>query len=608
MTRFDFRRAPEWLSLSVTTAVVAAITYVTAAISLEFFKVPGAQSALWWPVTGLVLVIVVRCPRRWWWVLLAVFALVNGIADRDLGGPAVTVTYSIVNVVEVLTAALILQEDGPSRTRRLRDAQESTRFVLAIAAAIGFGAVLIAGRALLFPDGSSWHEITQGYVTTHTLGLFALAPLLLPGHSWWKAGLARDIEFGAVLAAAILIDAWVFLDSGAGGRAFPVLLPVIWAAIRLDPVRATATSLLTCAIAAFSTARGLGTFSGVVDIGRRQLITQSFIATVTVTTLALVLLTRHRARLAAQASDSEQTLKVAIQQALVGIYSIRLEPEHVGEIMDANTTMCLMLGYEPEELRGRPSRILRAYPDSDESATLDHRLSQLSNGAIDSFQRETQFVTSTGEILWVEVSSTRVAPKTAPPFALVYVHDLTGREENKKMLESMALHDALTGLPNRAVLFPRLDDLLRQARLGGTQVGLMYLDLNGFKPVNDTYGHAAGDAVLVEVARRLSDVVRPGDTVARLGGDEFAVLAATIRGGDDLDTMARRIHSALTKPVTLPSGDNVVIGTSIGAAVGGGDTTADDLVHRADVEMYRAKNLSKLRADPAIPGQGVPAR
>jgi diguanylate cyclase (GGDEF)-like protein/PAS domain S-box-containing protein len=563
---------------------------------------------MWWPVTGLVLVIVVRCPRRWWWVLLPVFAVVNGIANHSLGSLPAVLTYSVVNVVEVLTAAAILREGPGPGGRRLRTRHEATRFVLAIAAAVLFGAVLVAGRAVLFPTDSPWHLVTRGYLTTHTLGLFAFAPLLLPGHSWWKSGVLRHLEFGAVLAAAAAIDGWVFLDAGSGGRAFPVLLPIIWAAIRLDPLRATATSLVTCAVAAYATSRGLGTFAGVSDLDHRQLITQSFIATVTITTLALVLITRHRARLAAQASDSEQTLKIAIQQALVGIYSIRLDDGHVGEIMDVNTTMCLMLGYEPEELHGAQSRVLRAYPDSEESATLGTRLNQLASGAIDAFQRETQFVTSTGEILWVEVSATRVTPKTAPPFALVYLHDLTGREENKRMLESMALHDALTGLPNRAVLFPRLDDLLRSARRDGATVGLMYLDLDGFKPVNDTYGHAAGDAVLVEVARRLSDSVRPGDTVARLGGDEFAVLAANIRGAADLDMIARRIHRALADPVTLPNGVGVVIGTSIGSAVGGGGTTADDLVHDADVEMYRAKHARGSSPSAIARGRAVAAR
>src|SRR5690606_25735713 len=182
----------------------------------------------------------------------------------------------------------------------------------------------------------------------------------------------------------------------------------------------------------------------------------------------------------------------------VGIYSVRLDQGHMGEILDVNTALAQMLGYEPEELVGRQDTVFRMSNDASEAVVLNTRMQQLAVGAIDAFQRETRFAMRSGDQLWVELSATRLDPATSPPFALIYVHDLTGREQNKKMLESMALHDALTGLANRAVLFPRLEDLLRRGRWGGG-VGLLYLDLNGFKPVNDRFGHAAGDAVLVEV-------------------------------------------------------------------------------------------------------------
>jgi diguanylate cyclase (GGDEF)-like protein len=239
--------------------------------------------------------------------------------------------------------------------------------------------------------------------------------------------------------------------------------------------------------------------------------------------------------------------------------------------------------------------------DTNEAVVLNMRLQQLAIGAIDAFQRETRFAMKSGDELWVELSATRLDPSTSPAFALIYVHDLTGREQNKKMLESMALHDALTGLANRAVLFPRLDDLLHRARRDGGRVGLLYLDLNGFKPVNDQHGHAAGDAVLVEVARRLEAAVRPGDTAARLGGDEFAVLAAGIAGDEDLTLIADRIHAALAEPIVLPDGAAVTISSSIGAAVGSPDTTADQMVRAADVAMYRVK---QSRLPEPIDGRG----
>lgn len=579
-----------WARLIVAAGAVAVVTYVFAWLSLYTFTAPGTPSAVWWPVAGMVLVIVVRCPRRWWWVLLVIFGVVSGLASLPKNGLTATLTYSLVNVIEVLVAAVILHGAVDARGQRLRTPQEAVRFIGAIVASVGVGAVVVAARQFIFPAASPWHDITFGYITAHTLGLFSLVPLLLPGHSWWRASLARHAEFALVLVATVLLDWWVFLQPFDEARAFPVLLPVIWAAIRLDPVRATAISLLTCAIAAYGTAHGLGTFATVADVGRRQLVTQLLIATVSIVTLALVLITRHRARLAAQASDSEQTLRIAIREALVGIYSVRLDQGHMGEILDVNTALAQMLGYEPEELVGRQDTVFRMSNDASEAVVLNTRMQQLAVGAIDAFQRETRFAMKSGDQLWVELSATRLDPATSPPFALIYVHDLTGREQNKKMLESMALHDALTGLANRAVLFPRLEDLLRRGRWDGGGVGLLYLDLNGFKPVNDRYGHAAGDAVLVEVARRLEAAVRPGDTVARLGGDEFAVLAAGIAADDDLTLIADRIHAALAEPIVLPGGAQVTISSSIGAAVGTSDTTPDQLVRAADVAMYRAKH------------------
>jgi diguanylate cyclase (GGDEF)-like protein/PAS domain S-box-containing protein len=573
--------------------LVAVVSFVVGRVSLDYFKVPGVATSVWWPATGMVLAIVMRCPRRWWWVLLAVFGAMNGLADLPLRSAPVIVTYALVNVLEVLVAALVLRPTTGRRERGLRTPQDAVRLMVAVAAAVGAGAVFVAASGAVIPGDASWHVITRGYVAAHTLGLFAMAPLLLPGQVWWRSTVVRHIEFVVVLTAGIVIDTWVFLQPLAGGRAFPVLLPIVWAAIRLDPVRATIVALLGCSLAAYSTSRGLGTFAAVSDPADRQLVTQLLIATVVITTLALVLITRHRAQLAAEANDSEQTLQIAIREALVGIYSVRLDPGRVGEIRDVNTAMVRMLGYQPEELIGRRDEVFRMSSDGSGPTAVDDQLQQLADGDINAFQRETRLAAKNGAELWVEMSAARLTPATSEPFALIYVHDLTGSEQNKRMLEAMALHDALTGLPNRAVLFPRLEEYLHHARRDGTRVGLLYLDLDGFKPVNDTHGHAAGDSVLVEVARRLERTVRPGDTVARLGGDEFAVLAADIAGDQDLAALADRIHDGLSQPIELPDGEVITIGSSIGAAVASHDMTADELVRAADIAMYRIKHSGR---------------
>jgi diguanylate cyclase (GGDEF)-like protein len=172
---------------------------------------------------------------------------------------------------------------------------------------------------------------------------------------------------------------------------------------------------------------------------------------------------------------------------------------------------------------------------------------------------------------------------------LAHVHDLTDREDAKRSLERMALHDPLTGLANRTLLFQRIG----AARGAGRPAALLYLDLDGFKQVNDTYGHNAGDTVLIAVARRLAGAVRPDATVARLGGDEFAVLSPIDGATGDLPAIADRIRRLLREPIGIGSGVTVTIDVSIGVGTTAVADTADDLARAADQAMYAVKEVHR---------------
>ncbi|MDX6725390.1 MAG: hypothetical protein QOK49_195 [Baekduia sp.] len=155
-----------------------------------------------------------------------------------------------------------------------------------------------------------------------------------------------------------------------------------------------------------------------------------------------------------------------------------------------------------------------------------------------------------------------------------------------------ALHDALTGLPNRALFTDRIKHALTQGRRRGTTCGVIFLDLDRFKTVNDSLGHAAGDELLVTVARRIDESLRSADTAARLGGDEFAVLLEDLSGVEEAVLVATRIAEALHAPVVL-QGREVFVSASLGIAVGGAG--ASELLRQADVAMYRAKAEGKGR-------------
>jgi diguanylate cyclase (GGDEF)-like protein len=165
--------------------------------------------------------------------------------------------------------------------------------------------------------------------------------------------------------------------------------------------------------------------------------------------------------------------------------------------------------------------------------------------------------------------------------------------DNQEALARLAHHDTLTGLPNRKLLDDRLQQALVRAKRHSHQVAVLYLDLDGFKKLNDTLGHEAGDRALGEIARRLQGLVRQTDTVARIGGDEFVLLAADFEGPAEQGalTLARRCIDAIVQPLQLaqPVHDGTIIGVSIGIALGNGGETPQDLLAAADKAMYRAK-------------------
>jgi diguanylate cyclase (GGDEF)-like protein len=152
-----------------------------------------------------------------------------------------------------------------------------------------------------------------------------------------------------------------------------------------------------------------------------------------------------------------------------------------------------------------------------------------------------------------------------------------------------ALHDPLTGLANRTLLFDRLRAVLEQSTDGEAASAVLYVDLDDFKAVNDAFGHDAGDLVLIEVARRLREAVRPTDTVARCGGDEFVVFCPGLaQGENEAESLARRTLESIERPFSLPDTE-VSISGSIGIAVALSPEGAERLVCRADAEMYVAK-------------------
>jgi len=171
-------------------------------------------------------------------------------------------------------------------------------------------------------------------------------------------------------------------------------------------------------------------------------------------------------------------------------------------------------------------------------------------------------------------------------------------------LRDLVNHDGLTGLPNRSLLYDRLGLAITQSRRRSSQVALLFLDLDGFKKVNDSFGHGLGDHVLVELGRRLRSSVRAGDTVARFGGDEFVVLLDSVMGAADAQRVAAKVLNAVQAPYRL-DGREAAIAVSVGVSVFPDDgDSSDALLRSADAAMYRAKQQAATKE----PGAGLAAR
>ena len=260
-----------------------------------------------------------------------------------------------------------------------------------------------------------------------------------------------------------------------------------------------------------------------------------------------------------------------------------------GNILDANAALLEMLGYTRDELC-RHNVDDFVHPDDAVEVWAHYR--QLVRGQRDHFRVEKRYFRSDGGVVWTQLAVSLVRDDAGVPrFQVAMVEDVTDRHRLQCRLQHQALHDPLTQLPNRALFSERLGALFQR---GATRVGLCYLDLDGFKVVNDSLGHEVGDQLLVAVAQRLQCCVAPR-LAARMGGDEFVILVEDCTGTEEAVAVADAVLAALAEPVRV-RGHELAVSASIGIVerpVAG--ATPADLMKAADITLYWAKADGKNR-------------
>ncbi|MEU6808091.1 EAL domain-containing protein [Streptomyces sp. NPDC046831] len=291
---------------------------------------------------------------------------------------------------------------------------------------------------------------------------------------------------------------------------------------------------------------------------------------------------------------SEARFRAVFEGAAIGIGIADLD----GNVLQVNGALLRMFGGSEHNVRGRN---VREWTHPDDAPQVWRLYEELVRGEREHYHVEKAYYRPDGTVLWTNLTVSLLRDADgAPQYQLALVEDTTERRLLNLRLRYEATHDALTGLPNRTLFFERLEKALNAGE--GRRFGLCYLDLDGFKTINDSLGHAAGDRLLVEVADRLqSCATAAGEMVARLGGDEFVALTTGPDTRREVDDLATRILNALSSPVSV-EGRQLTVRGSIGVVEGPvGERSAAEVLRSADITMYRAKSAGGNRFELADP-------
>jgi diguanylate cyclase (GGDEF)-like protein/PAS domain S-box-containing protein len=314
------------------------------------------------------------------------------------------------------------------------------------------------------------------------------------------------------------------------------------------------------------------------------------------------------ATLLASADGSGQACRVVVEHAEGKLAALERSEERFRRIVHSagegiweidaascttfvNPKMATILGYSIEEMLNRP---LASFMDPDGLQILERNLARRRQGIAE--RHEFKFQRRDGSAVWTSMATNPIFDGAGTYVgALALVTDITDRRESTELIWHQANFDELTGLPNRHMFMDRLRQEVKKADRGAAFLALVFLDLDHFKEVNDQLGHATGDALLVEAARRIGACVRASDTLARLGGDEFTVILAAIDHVGSVERIAQALVATLARPFEL-NGERVFISASVGIALYPPDAgNVGDLLARADQAMYASKKAGRNR-------------
>lgn len=568
--------------------IVVIAYYISGRLGLAAPSIGKDVTLIWLP-TGIA---VAACLRWGWHMASAIWcgALIVNLSTGS--SPLIASCIAIGNTLAPLFSTWLLQREGFSPDfKHRRDV-----LLLVLAAMLGMLISSTGGIGVLFlaeviPAERlflAWRIWWLG----DTVGVLIAAPLLLTLSAKTTKEFGRHpIEVSVFFLLTGLVSWAIFLSPfGRYAVAFLPLPMVMWAALRFGVTGASLSVLLISVIAAWGTAIGEGSFS-LAGHSEALLILWAFIT-------ALVIVNLIVTALLAETRNNSARLRLhslILKNMDEGVQLIRTSD---GVIVYTNPTFERMFGYGPDELISQHVTTINARGETTPEQTAERIIASLSSSG--HWEGEVHNRRKDDTAFWTKA---RVSTFDHDELGLVWasVHtDITEQKAADAKIQFLAFYDALTELPNRRLLMERLRHLASTGKRGNQHAALLFVDLDQFKQLNDTYGHRYGDLLLIEVAKRLLDCVREGDTVARLGGDEFVIVLPGLSPGQvqaraECHNVAEKIRASLSRPYQLEN-ISYQCSSSIGAALAiEHEINADELMRLADVAMYQAKARGRNR-------------
>jgi diguanylate cyclase (GGDEF)-like protein/PAS domain S-box-containing protein len=579
------------LALWIVGAALTGAYIVTGKLGLTLAIVNPSATAVW-PPAGITLAALLVLGYRVWPAIFVGAFLVN---LTTAGSVATCLGVAAGNTLEGLVGAYLVNRFAGGRHTfdRTRDvfkfAVLAAGLSTTVSSTIGVSSLCIGGFARWTDFGSIWTTWWLGDAT----GDLLVAPVCLiwADRRRLKSRLTpvRVIEAAALLLCLVCAGGAVFSGfSSWSVKHYPLeflcVPPLLWAAFRFGRRESATAVLLLSVIAVYGTVGGFGPFRR-DSVNESLLLLQAFLGVVSLTTISVSAAVSERRQLEKALSLMESAVRYTVEGVVVLASEWRAaEPR----IIFANERFGRMTGRTPSELVGQNLGVLEIL-ESEGVAEAVRRAFSRGEG----FEGVARTRRADGSPYAVELGLTPAPSGNNPPTHWVgLVRDVSERIAHLEAIEHQALHDFLTGLPNRVLLRDRLEQAVLGTERERAPLALLLLDLDDFKEVNDTFGHQAGDVLLVEVGRRLKGALRSVDTVARLGGDEFAILLPTLGDPAAATRMAEKILEALEEPFQVES-HRMRVSASIGIALcpqHGHDW--ETLLRGADVAMYVAKRSS----------------